>query len=92
MVRRAAHQRQHRLHRAGIGVPEVGVDQSRVTAFEFAGLRPIAAERGVDHAPHLVGNLVGGHADQSLRAHANRGQRQVVVAAEDLEVAGQQVN
>ena len=90
MVAHAAHQRQYGLHRAGVGVPEVGVDQPRVAPLDLARLGSVAAQGGVDHAAHLGGNLVGGHADQPMRADANRGQRQIVVAAEDLKPRGRE--
>jgi len=88
-VRAVAHQCENRLHRRGIRLPEIRLEETAPAAFQFACLDPVVVQRRMDHAAHFDRCLIGGYADQPLRAHANRGQREIVVAREDLEAAGQ---
>ena len=84
----AAHQVEHGLHRPGVRLPEICLEEPSVAAFELAGLGPVIVQCSANHARHLRGNFVGGHADESLRADADGGQGEVVVAGEDLEARG----
>ena len=87
-----AHQAEDGFGRARVGLPEVGIEEASEAAFDLACGGPVVIEGGVDHAGNLGGSFIRGDADEAIGANADGGQRKVVIAREDLEAFGEEVD
>src|SRR6266404_1016054 len=79
------------FHWDGIRFDEVDVHQGKILEVEAAGFGEITRESGLHEASHLPGNFVGGDGDQAAAAERDEGKRQGVVAGEDEEILGNEV-
>src|SRR6266403_27440 len=79
------------FHWDGIGFDEVDVHQGKILEVEAAGFGEITRESGLHEASHLRGNFVGGDGDQAAAAERNQRKRQGVVAGDDEEILGNEI-
>src|SRR6266446_3951368 len=79
------------FHWDGIGFDEVDVHQGKILEVEAAGFGEITRESRLHEASHLRGNFVGGDGDQAAAAERDEGKSQGVVAGEDEEILGNEV-